>query len=81
MGTEPPITTDIILADIVGFSELNDYDQHRVAREFTSELERTVDVLAWGGHRETTELILAFVPTGDGFYVLLQPLLLPPDQS
>lgn len=74
--TEPPVTTDIILADIVGFSELSDHDQQTVAQTFTGELQRTADVLAWGGHRETTELILAFVPTGDGFYVLLQPLLL-----
>ena len=65
--------TDILLVDIVGFSTLSTKDQYKTAIVMTQNLKETVSILTGQSFREEREVILGFIPTGDGFYVLLHP--------
>lgn len=65
--------TDIVLADIVGFSKLPTESQLAVANVITAGLRKVAGLLSAGSFRAESELIVGFVPTGDGFYVVLHP--------
>jgi hypothetical protein len=65
--------TEMVLVDIVGFSKLDAEDQYRTALLINVELEKMASVSASLGAMQMDELFLGFVPTGDGFYVVLNP--------
>jgi len=71
----PFIVTDIVLVDVVDFSLLSDEQQFGAAIMFTNTLHETVSALCAAGFREPSEIVIGFIPTGDGFYVILNPLI------
>ncbi len=68
------LSTDIILIDFVGFSTLDDNSQF-LAMSLVSRIVGTVfeklSAEAFGRH---LDLAIGWVPTGDGFYIVLNPL-------
>lgn len=65
--------TDIVLVDVVGFSKLTSEQQVTAAVIINGELERSIKLSNSFSAREMEEVVAGFVPTGDGFYVVLQP--------
>lgn len=56
----------IILVDIIGFSELSDEQQVKIIESIN---EATKDFIKNGGYKRD-HLFTAFIPTGDGFYII-----------
>jgi hypothetical protein len=67
--------TDIVMLDIVGFSLLPDDRQYAAVVTVTATLRDTVSVLSTAGFRDKGDVVLGFIPTGDGFFVILNPTL------
>lgn len=65
--------TDILLMDVVGFSCLPNEKQLATAMVITEKLKETIGLLVNQALLDQPEVVLGFVPTGDGFYVILQP--------
>jgi len=65
--------TDIVLADIIGFSKLSTERQFLVACAITGSLRKLLGILSAGTLQKESELVVGFVSTGDGFYVILHP--------
>lgn len=77
MATPPTleITTDIILIDVVGYSKLPNEDQLRTVNEIGAGLSTWVHFLAEMSDLRKGEVFVGFIPTGDGMYVLLNPIV------
>jgi hypothetical protein len=67
------LTTDIVLIDIVGFSLLKDEEQFWAVTALTGTLNEIRDLLAPQKSLKLGDVIWSFIPTGDGFYVILNP--------
>lgn len=67
--------TDILLVDLIGFSKLSNEDQYKTAVIMTNNLKEMMSILVGQAFLEEQEVVLAYIPTGDGFYVLLRPEL------
>ncbi|MGA2678521.1 MAG: hypothetical protein ABSF37_04360 [Sedimentisphaerales bacterium] len=65
--------TDILLLDVVGFSKLPNDKQLATAIVITKELKETIGLLTRLTFVQKDEVVLGFIPTGDGFYVILHP--------
>jgi hypothetical protein len=65
--------TEMVLVDIVGFSKLSGENQAKTAIVINGELERGLELSSSLSARDLNEVVAGFVPTGDGFYVVLQP--------
>jgi hypothetical protein len=66
-------STDILLLDVVGFSKLSNDKQLATAIVITKKLEETIGLLVTQAFLEQNEVVLGFIPTGDGFYIILHP--------
>lgn len=62
------VFTDIILVDIVGFSKLGNKKQYDLVASFNKLNKKTIKLITGG-----KSMVLDFIPTGDGFYILLDP--------
>lgn len=60
--------TDILLIDIVGFSKLGNRKQYELISTFNTLYKKTIKLISGG-----KPMVLDFIPTGDGFYILLEP--------
>jgi hypothetical protein len=69
------ITTDIILIDVVGYSLLSNEEQLHVVEIINTQLSTQIHFMAEYMNLRKEEVVLGFVPTGDGMYVLLNPQL------
>jgi hypothetical protein len=67
--------TDIVLADINGYSMLPTDLQLASALYITGQLQAGLNFLLDLATEPADKILLGFIPTGDGFYVLLQPSL------
>ena len=67
--------SDIILLDINGYSSLSTELQLESALYITSQLNAGLNFLLAQVNRQANEIVLGFIPTGDGFYVILRPAL------
>ena len=65
--------TEIALVDIVGFSKLPAEAQWLTAVLINAKLEEMTGLASSLSALNLEELILGFVPTGDGFFVILHP--------
>jgi hypothetical protein len=72
-STVPEFVTDILLFDVVGFSLLSNERQFWTVQEMTGCLRKYVRPLTGPESLPESQAVLAFIPTGDGFYVLLDP--------
>ena len=64
--------SDIILADVVGFSCLSNEKQYVAAQVFSDSVRNAVGLLSNQSFLHEKEWLLGMIPTGDGFYVLLK---------
>lgn len=67
-----PLHTDIILIDIVSYSLLPDEIQLATALIINDGLVEAVELTGLPIGRQDQPLVRGFVPTGDGFYVILE---------
>jgi len=67
--------TDIVLVDINGYSVLPTDLQLESASYITAQLKAGLNFLLDLASEPRDQILLGFIPTGDGFYVLLQPSL------
>lgn len=68
-----PVKTDIILADIVGYSSLSDENQFLTAIIMTEAVRETVRELIGRSFSKFEDIIQGMMPAGDGFYIMLNP--------
>lgn len=66
--TDHFLFTDILLIDIVGFSKLGNRKQYDLVSSFNNLYKKTIKLISGG-----KPMVLDFIPTGDGFYILLDP--------
>jgi hypothetical protein len=63
--------TDIILFDIVNYSLLSDEDQWKTIHSMSQKIEEFLPILCGQSFLKIEEVILGFVPTGDGAFLIL----------
>jgi hypothetical protein len=67
------ITTDIILIDVVGYSLMSNEEQLHTAEIINTSLSKQIHFMAELANLRKEEVVLGFIPTGDGMYILLNP--------
>jgi len=70
------LSTEIVLVDIIGFSKLTSEEQANTAVLINGDLEFHLQIVSGQTTWTIDEMIMGFVSTGDGFYVVLQPHLI-----
>jgi hypothetical protein len=65
--------TEVVLVDIEKFSKLSAEDQLLSVVTAQAELERLVALTSGQSALELSEVVIGYVPTGDGFYVVMNP--------
>lgn len=65
--------TDIILVDIISFTELTSSQQLEVIEFMTMSFTRMIEKLLSNSDMKLAQLVLGFISTGDGFYCILNP--------
>jgi len=66
-------TTDIILVDIINFSQLESKQQLEIINFLTSSYSKMVETMLANSQMKLSHLMLGFISTGDGFYCILNP--------
>ena len=72
-GKIPVLHTDMILVDFVGFSTLDDAGQFVSMSVVSRLMGGIMDRLAVQSFGKKVEMVIGWVPTGDGFYIILNP--------
>ncbi len=67
------VVTDIVLIDIINFSLLDPEKQLQIIEFTTRSYQKILKKTLESAQIELHEFILGYIPTGDGFYCLLQP--------
>ncbi|MEN4046854.1 hypothetical protein [Sulfurimonas sp. NWX367] len=67
------INTDIVLIDIINFSMLTIQQQFEIINFLTRSYKKIIQRLLESAKLPVEELILGYIPTGDGFYCILTP--------
>ncbi len=67
--------TDIILVDIISFSQLNAQQQIEIITVLTKSYTKMIETLLANSEMTLGRMILGFISTGDGFYCILNPRL------
>jgi hypothetical protein len=70
----PLLYTDIILVDFVGFSTLDDTGQYVAMSVVSRIMGNVLDKLARESFGKSLNMVIGWVPTWDGFYIILNPL-------
>ena len=68
-------STEVVLVDIIDFSCMSVDDQVTATVMINGELEKYLSISTGQSAFAIKEVVAGFVPTGDGFYVVLQPRL------
>ncbi|MHC4535900.1 MAG: hypothetical protein ACYS6K_18275, partial [Planctomycetota bacterium] len=68
--------TEVVLIDIEKFSLMSALDQVKAAVVANGELEQFLGISPGQSALKLEEVVVGFVPTGDGFYVILHPQLI-----
>lgn len=68
--------TEVVLIDIEKFSLMSALDQVKAAVVANGELEQFLGISLGQSAFKLEEVVVGFVPTGDGFYVILHPQLI-----
>ena len=73
MSNKSEINTDIVLIDIINFSLLDSKQQLEIINFLTRSYKKVIQRILENAGLPLEELILGYIPTGDGFYCILQP--------
>ena len=68
-------TTDIILIDIINFSKLEAKNQLEIINYLTKSYAKMIEKMLVNSNMTLSGLVLGYIPTGDGFYCILNPKL------
>lgn len=69
------ILTDIVLIDIIDFSTLDSERQLEIISFLTRSYKKMILKMLFNSNMSLEKMILGFVPTGDGFFCVLNPRL------
>ena len=72
-NTITKIETEIILADVVGYSLLSNEEQLATVETISAFIPRTLSFWAKIKKMQDEQLLLGSITTGDGFYIILNP--------
>jgi hypothetical protein len=75
MASKKFIKTDIVLIDIIGFSHNSSQEQLNIITYLTKSYIKMLSTLLHNSQMSFSKLIEGIVPTGDGFYCILNPKL------
>jgi len=73
MRKKKVINTDIVLIDIINFSLLSTEQQLEIINFLTRSYKKVIERMLQNAKIDLHELILGYIPTGDGFYCILTP--------
>ncbi len=69
------LTTDIVLIDIINFSLLKTTNQLEIINFITKSYTKMIHTMLASSNMSLDNLIHGYIPTGDGFYCILNPRL------
>lgn len=69
------IFTDIVLIDIINFTQLTSSQQLEIIVFLTKSYRKMINKMLANSNMTTSKLILGFISTGDGFFCILNPRL------
>lgn len=69
------LKTDIVLIDVIGFSQLEALQQLEIISFVTSTYKKMIEQMLVNSNMPLNKLIVGFVSTGDGFFCILNPRL------
>lgn len=69
------LITDIVLIDIINFSQLTSSEQLEIVTFLTKSFKKMIEKMLINSNMPLLRFIIGFVSTGDGFYCLLNPRL------
>jgi len=67
--------TDIILVDVINFSQLHAKQQLEIIKFLTKSYTKMISTLLANSQMNLERMVLGFISTGDGFYCILNPKL------
>jgi len=67
------LNTDIVLIDIINFSQLTSAKQLEIVNFLTQSYKKIIEKMLHNSGAPLSKFVLGFVPTGDGFYCILHP--------
>ena len=67
--------TDIILVDVINFSQLDSRQQLEIIQFLTASYTKMVEAMLANSQMKLRDMMLGFISTGDGFYCILNPRL------
>ena len=73
MAQNREITTDIVLIDIINFSKLDSRQQLEIISFLTRSYRKVIEKMLSHSDIVLETFIMGFIPTGDGFYCILNP--------
>lgn len=68
-------STDIILIDVISFSQLTAMEQLEIITFLTKSYTRMIETMLVNSEMTLKKMVLGFISTGDGFYCILNPRL------
>jgi hypothetical protein len=69
------IITDIVLIDIINFSQLTSSEQLEIIVFLTKSFKKMIEKMLINSNTPLAKFIIGYVSTGDGFYCILNPRL------
>lgn len=69
------LKTDIVLIDVIGFSQLEALQQLEIISFVTATYKKMIEKMLINSNMQLNKLIVGFVSTGDGFFCILNPRL------
>lgn len=69
------LKTDIVLIDVIGFSQLEALHQLEIISFVTATYKKMIEKMLVNSNMPLNKLIVGFVSTGDGFFCILNPRL------
>lgn len=68
-------STDIILIDVISFSQLSATEQLEIITFLTKSYTKMIEAMLVNSEMTLKKMVLGFISTGDGFYCVLNPRL------
>ncbi|MDF1876514.1 hypothetical protein JHD47_01620 [Sulfurimonas sp. SAG-AH-194-L11] len=69
------LITDIVLIDIINFSQLTSAQQLEIVVFLTKSFKKMIEKMLYNSNTPLSKFIIGYVSTGDGFYCILNPRL------
>jgi hypothetical protein len=67
------LLSDIVLVDIIGFSKLHIMKQQEIISYISKSYKKMITTMLQNSHMMLEQLLTGIIPTGDGFFCILNP--------